>query len=214
MRKPVEVRCRALGGRGAPRYQPGFGTWHLVRFRHPVTAVDPFGRSGVADIQQELARGFDMIDLKTIAAEATIAGALGLTALGMGLGVANAAPPSPVTSGTPWPQDKPHGDGHGHGDWHGGQAGGLGRGALARRARVPGGSTRASPPPVRSATSPATCASSRGSCRRYSGGARASTCACAVEARLGAAERSRNCLARFRGSVRRPPACAPQWRCL
>ena len=85
-----------------------------------------------------------MIDLKTIAAGATIAGALGLTALGMGLGVANAAPPSPVTSGTPWPQDKPHGDGHGHGDWHGG-GGGLGRGALARRARVvPGGSTRAS----------------------------------------------------------------------
>ena len=61
-----------------------------------------------------------MIDLKTIAAEATIAGALGLTALGMGMGVANAAPPFPVTSGTPWPQDKPHGDGHGHGDWHGG----------------------------------------------------------------------------------------------
>ena len=65
-----------------------------------------------------------MIDLKTIAAGATIAGALGLTALGMGLGVANAAPPSPVTSGTPWPQDKPHGDGHGHGDWHGGHGGG------------------------------------------------------------------------------------------
>ena len=66
-----------------------------------------------------------MIDLKTIAAGATIAGALGLTALGMGPGVANAAPPSPVTSGTPWPQDKPHGDGHGHdGDWHGGDWGG------------------------------------------------------------------------------------------
>jgi hypothetical protein len=68
-----------------------------------------------------------MIDLKTIAAEATIAGALGLTALGMSAGVANAAPPSPVTSGTPWPQDKPHGDGHGHdGDWNGG--GGWGGG--------------------------------------------------------------------------------------
>jgi hypothetical protein len=65
-----------------------------------------------------------MIDLKTIAAEATIAGALGLTALGMGLGVANAAPPSPVAPGTPWSQDKPHGDGHGHGDWHGGHGGG------------------------------------------------------------------------------------------
>ena len=91
----------------------------------PEAAVDQIGRSGVAVIQQELPRGFDMIDLKTIAAGATIAGALGLTALGMGLGVANAAPPSPVTSGTPWPQDKPHGDGHGHdGDWHGGDWGG------------------------------------------------------------------------------------------
>jgi hypothetical protein len=50
---------------------------------------------------------------------APIAGALALTALGLNLGVANAAPPSPVTSGTLWAQDKPHGDGHGHGDWHG-----------------------------------------------------------------------------------------------
>jgi len=54
-------------------------------------------------------------NLKTIAAATTIAGALGLTALGMGEGEANAAPPSPVASGTPWAQDG-HGHGHGHGD--------------------------------------------------------------------------------------------------
>ena len=62
-----------------------------------------------------------MIDLKKIAAGATIASALGLAALGMGPGVANAAPPSPVTSGTPWQQDGSWGWGHGpgHGDWGG-----------------------------------------------------------------------------------------------
>jgi len=67
-----------------------------------------------------------MIDLKAIAAGTTIAGALGFTALGMGPGLANAAPPSPVTSGTPWQQDEGHGhDGHGdHGDWQGGGDGG------------------------------------------------------------------------------------------
>jgi len=48
--------------------------------------------------------------LKRILAEATIASALGLTAFGLGAGVANANPPSPIASGTPWAQD-----GHGHG---------------------------------------------------------------------------------------------------
>jgi hypothetical protein len=66
-----------------------------------------------------------MIDLKTIAAAATIAGALGFTALGMGPGVASAAPPSPVTSGTLWAQDHGHGHG-GHGDWEDGDWGGGG----------------------------------------------------------------------------------------
>ena len=57
MRKPEEVRRRALGRRGAPRYQPGFGTWHLASGRlTPATAVDPFGRSKVAVIQQESLR--------------------------------------------------------------------------------------------------------------------------------------------------------------
>jgi len=48
-----------------------------------------------------------------ILAEATIVGALGFTALGLGAGVANANPPSPVASGTPWAQDEGHGYGHG-----------------------------------------------------------------------------------------------------
>jgi len=57
------------------------------------------------------------MNLKKILSEATVAGALGLAALGLGVGLANAAPPSPATSGTPWQQ---HGPGHGHGhdgDW-------------------------------------------------------------------------------------------------
>ena len=54
-----------------------------------------------------------MIDLKRIAAAATIAGAVGLTGLGIGTGVANAAPQ------IPWQQD-----GHGHGHWHGDDWGG------------------------------------------------------------------------------------------
>jgi hypothetical protein len=51
--------------------------------------------------------------LMKILAEATIAGALGFTAFGLGAGVANADPPSPVALGTPWAQD----GGHGHGHW-------------------------------------------------------------------------------------------------
>jgi hypothetical protein len=54
-----------------------------------------------------------MIDLKKFAAGASIAGALGLFALGAGTGVANAAPPSPVTAGTQFAQD--HGGYWGHG---------------------------------------------------------------------------------------------------
>jgi hypothetical protein len=51
--------------------------------------------------------------LMRIVAEATIAGALGFTAFGLGAGVANANPPSPVVSGAPWAQDGGHGHGHG-----------------------------------------------------------------------------------------------------
>ena len=51
--------------------------------------------------------------LMKILAEATIASALGLTTFGLGAGVANANPPSPVVAGIPWQQDRGHGD---HGD--------------------------------------------------------------------------------------------------
>ncbi|MDT5153360.1 MAG: hypothetical protein QOI01_5093 [Mycobacterium sp.] len=59
-----------------------------------------------------------MIDLKTIAGGIAVAGTLGLAALGIGSGVANAAP-SQTAPETTWAQD---GGGHGHGgggDWHG-----------------------------------------------------------------------------------------------
>jgi hypothetical protein len=59
------------------------------------------------------------MNLKKIIARATIGGALGFTALGLGAGVANADPPSSIVAGTQWPQDRGHG-GHegnwGHGD--------------------------------------------------------------------------------------------------
>jgi hypothetical protein len=64
-----------------------------------------------------------MMNLKTIVAEAAVAGALGFTALGLGAGVANAAPPSPVAAGIPWQQDEGHGD---HGDWNWGDHGDWG----------------------------------------------------------------------------------------
>jgi hypothetical protein len=64
-----------------------------------------------------------MINLKRVAAGATIAGALGLTALGMGTGVANAAPPSPVTSMTQLAQG--HGGYFGHGGGGPGYGGGY-----------------------------------------------------------------------------------------
>jgi hypothetical protein len=58
------------------------------------------------------------MNLKRIVAGAAMAGALGFTALGMGAGIANAAPPAPTVSGIAWQQDH---DGHwghgGDGDW-------------------------------------------------------------------------------------------------
>jgi hypothetical protein len=67
------------------------------------------------------------MNLKRIAAGAAMAGALGFTALGLGAGVANAAPAAPVVAGILWPQDRGHGGdywGHddnrdwgGRGDW-------------------------------------------------------------------------------------------------
>ena len=55
-----------------------------------------------------------MIDLKKIAAGTVIAGALGLAAVGMGTGVANAAPGAPMIDIT----EKPHHDDWD--DWHDG----------------------------------------------------------------------------------------------
>jgi hypothetical protein len=62
------------------------------------------------------------MNLKKIVAEATIAGTLGFTALGLGAGVANASPPAPNNiPSILWAQD----DGHGWcwwwcWRWHGG----------------------------------------------------------------------------------------------
>jgi hypothetical protein len=64
-----------------------------------------------------------MMHMKTIAAGTAIAGSLGLAALGLGAGVANAAPSS-VQSGTAWAQDA----GWGHGPGPGGPWGGPGWG--------------------------------------------------------------------------------------
>lgn len=61
-----------------------------------------------------------MMNMKTIAAGAAIAGSLGFAALGIGTGVANAAP-SPVGSGTQWALDP--GWGHGGPGWNGGGRG-------------------------------------------------------------------------------------------
>ena len=68
--------------------------------------------------------------LKKIAAGAAMVGALGFTAVGLGAGIASAAPPAPVVAGTLWQQDRGHGDDwgrHGDGrDW--GDRGGWGYG--------------------------------------------------------------------------------------
>lgn len=61
--------------------------------------------------------GLDMMKLKSIAAGAAIAGSLGFAAIGIGAGVASAAP-SPVGSGTEWALD--NGWGHGGPGWNGG----------------------------------------------------------------------------------------------
>ena len=66
--------------------------------------------------------------LKNMMAGAAIGGSLGLAALGLGAGVANADPPSPVVSGVSWQQDRGHGGdggywGNGHGDDRGDRGG-------------------------------------------------------------------------------------------
>jgi len=60
--------------------------------------------------------------LTKIAAGAATIGALGFSAVGLGAGIANAAPPAPVIAGILWQQDRGHGgDGGywGHGDGRG-----------------------------------------------------------------------------------------------
>jgi hypothetical protein len=47
-----------------------------------------------------------MVNPKTIATGATIAGAVAITALGLGAGVANADQPSPNTTGITWKLDR------------------------------------------------------------------------------------------------------------
>jgi hypothetical protein len=68
---------------------------------------------------------FHMMNVSKIAAGTAIAGALGLAALGVGTGAANAAP-SPVGSGIQWAQDS--GWGHGGPGWNGGGGGWNGGG--------------------------------------------------------------------------------------
>jgi hypothetical protein len=61
------------------------------------------------------------MNLKRIVAGAAMAGALGITALGLGAGIANAEPQAPVVSGIAW-QDH-------NGHWgHGGDGGNWGNG--------------------------------------------------------------------------------------
>src|ERR1700737_3219048 len=60
-----------------------------------------------------------MMNLKAVAARVTIASTLAFAALGLGSGVANAAPTLPSAPQIPWQQD-----GHGHGHWGGGDWGG------------------------------------------------------------------------------------------
>jgi hypothetical protein len=67
-----------------------------------------------------------MIDVKTIAGGIALAGALGLGALGIGTGVANATPASAAPE-TTWAQDPGWGHGHGPG-WHDDRDGWRGRG--------------------------------------------------------------------------------------
>ena len=56
--------------------------------------------------------------LKKIAASAAMVGALGFGAVGLGAGIASAAPSAPVVTGVQWQQDRGdwgHGDGRGWG---------------------------------------------------------------------------------------------------
>jgi hypothetical protein len=74
-----------------------------------------------------------MTHLKTIAAGTVLVGSLGLAAIGIGSGVANAAP-SPLGSGTQWAQDRGWGGGRGGPGWiDPGRGRGFDRGGWDRR---------------------------------------------------------------------------------
>src|SRR5258705_12507138 len=65
---------------------------------------------------QRVGEGSLAMYVKKIAAGAAMVGALGFTAVGLGAGTANAAPPAPVVTGVLWQQDRGHGGDWGHGD--------------------------------------------------------------------------------------------------
>ena len=68
-----------------------------------------------------------MVNLKIIMAAAVIAGAGSFSTLGWGVGMASAAPISPVAPVTTWAQGPGHGHGHGHGHGGGDWVGDWGR---------------------------------------------------------------------------------------
>lgn len=72
----------------------------------------------MADRHQMRIAGLDVMNVKSISAGVAIAGSLGFAALGIGTGVASAAPP-PVGSGTEWALDS--GWGHGGPGWYDGR---------------------------------------------------------------------------------------------
>lgn len=80
------------------------------------------------------------IDAKKIAIAVAFSGALGVTTLGLGAGIANADPVTPKTSPIGWSQDHDDWDWHGHGHGpHGGPWPWRGPG-------VPGGCVAATDP--------------------------------------------------------------------
>src|ERR1700747_3713748 len=120
MRKPEEARCqRAVNVFGVAAH---CGACDVRQTRaEPIPA--PRDSSGSVERPESSTLdtsclGVCMIDLKTLATGATIAGVLGLSALGIGAGTASAAPPLPTGPQIPWQQD-----GHGHGHWHGDDGG-------------------------------------------------------------------------------------------
>lgn len=87
-----------------------------VSVRCPAMTLAQLGEDQSHFSQLPSLQGVVMKHLKRIAAGTAVAGALGLAALGIGTGVANAAPPAP---GTQWAQDWGPGPGPWGGPWGG-----------------------------------------------------------------------------------------------